>query len=108
VWRDGAVHELRRDYLYTTNREGDVNWTLNQVAIYPGFDQTPGVLELVFDTHTPNLKTYQVRLDGGQWTDCGEGFQWRLHGGRNVLEARTVNAFGVPGIVSRVEVDYVQ
>ncbi len=106
VWRDGAVSELRRDYPYSTNRKGDIYWTLNQVAIYPSYGDRTGWLRLEFDTQTPNLRTYQVRLDGAGWTPCGSTFDWQLHKGRNLLEARTLNAFDIPGIVSSLEVSY--
>ena len=108
VWRDGAISELRRDYPYTTNREGDIYWTLNQVAMYPSYGEAAGNLRLEFDTHTPNFSTYQVRVDDGEWTDCGNSFNWPLQQGRNRLAARTVNAFGAPGIESSLEVDYAQ
>jgi hypothetical protein len=48
-------------------------------------------------TLTPNFKRYEARIDGSEWgTSAGE-FEWDVHSGRNRLEARTVNAFGVMG-----------
>ena len=105
MWRDGPVQELHPRYPYTTNRAGDMYWTLNQVAIYPSHGNTVGTLHLEFDTVTPNFDRYEVRLDGGEWKKCGETFDWALRLGMNKLEARTVNAFGKPGIVSLMEVN---
>lgn len=62
-------------------------------------------LKVTFKTLTPNFKTYQTRVDGGAWTEAGESLGWSLHGGRNRLEARTVNRFGVKGPVSTAELD---
>lgn len=55
-------------------------------------------------TLTPNLKRYEVRLDGGEWKTSEAEFSWDLHPGDNRLEARTVNQFGVEGPLSTVEV----
>jgi len=106
VWRDGPIQELHPRYLYTTNREGDMYWTLNQVAIYPSYGKAAGALRLEFDTVTPNFDRYEARLDGGEWTKCGGAYDWQLNAGANRLEARTVNAFGKAGIVSSLEVNY--
>jgi hypothetical protein len=82
-------------------------WTLNQTAIYPSYGKADGSLHLEFDTDTPNFDRYEVRLDGGQWTKCGNTYEWTLRIDTNILEARTVNAFGKPGIVSTLKVkDY--
>lgn len=58
------------------------------------------------DTVTPNLKAYLVKIDDGEWKESGDSFTWGLHSGRNTLQARTVNAFGIEGIVSAVAVEY--
>ena len=106
LWRDGARQLEYPEYPYTTNREGDMYWTLNQTAVYPSYGSTAGTLHLEFDTVTPNFTRYEVRLDGGEWTKCDDTFDWPLHAGANSLNARTVNAFGKPGIVSTLEVNY--
>ena len=105
-WRDGARQFLHPEMPYTTNRPGDMYWTLNQVAIYPSFSKTAGTLRLDFDTVTPNFARYEVQIDGGAWQACSSTYDWPLHDGGNTLAARTVNAFGKPGIVSTLEVNY--
>lgn len=62
-------------------------------------------LRVRFQTLTPNFQTYQVRLDGGAWTATGASVLWRPHPGLNVLEARTLNRFGVTGPISTVAVE---
>ena len=55
-------------------------------------------------TLTPNFKTYQRRIDGGEWEPCGEAFDWPLRPGDNRLEVKSVNRFGVGGPVSTAAV----
>lgn len=106
VWRTGPIQELHPRYPYTTNRVGDMYWTLNQVAIYPTYGNTAGTLHLEFDTQTPNFARYEIRVNGGDWMPADAALDWSLRAGTNLLEARTVNAFGRPGIVSALEVRY--
>jgi len=75
---------------------------LNQAAI----TLTPSGADLVVDilTMTPNFEKFEHRLDGEAW-QAGKGDLWRLHAGRNSLEAVSVNQFGVRGPVSRVVLD---
>jgi hypothetical protein len=61
-------------------------------------------LRVELKTMTPNFKTFEVRLDGGDWKESGEIVEWKPDAGPNELRARTVNAFGVKGPVSRLEV----
>lgn len=54
---------------------------------------------------TPNFRRFEVQVNGGGWKECSGSFTWDLKPGRNRLEARTVNAFGVSGPVSTAEMD---
>jgi len=103
LWRDGPRQLDYPEYPYTTDREGDLYWTLNQTAIYPSYGKMAGTLHLEFDTVTPNFTRYEVRLDNGEWAKCDETYDWTLRAGANKLDVRTVNAFGKPGIVSTIE-----
>jgi hypothetical protein len=62
-------------------------------------------LDVALKTLTPNFKTFQIRIDGGTWTDGGATATWKLHGGSNRFEARSTNRFGVPGPVSALELE---
>jgi hypothetical protein len=55
-------------------------------------------------TMTPNFKTFLVRSDAGDWKPSGDRFAWSVHPGKNRLEAKTVNRFGIEGPVSIAEV----
>jgi hypothetical protein len=62
-------------------------------------------LEVRLKTMTPNFRTFEVKLDGGGWKADGDLVDWKMHAGKNQLSARSVNAFGVAGPVSLVEVE---
>jgi hypothetical protein len=63
-------------------------------------------LKVALRTMTPNFKTYMTRLDGGEWKPLEtSSITWAPHAGRNQLEVKTVNRFGVDGPVSLAEVE---
>ena len=62
-------------------------------------------IRATFKTLTPNFKTYQVRIDDGDWKQAGDTLDWAPHAGSNRLEVKTVNHFGVEGPVSTIEVE---
>ncbi|MBM3878981.1 MAG: transglutaminase domain-containing protein [Verrucomicrobia bacterium] len=82
--------------------ETDLYFPIGQAAVSlaPEHDQ----LRVTLRTLTPNFKEYRVRRDGGPWTSTGDTLHWGLRPGINRLEAKTVNAFGVEGPVSTVEI----
>jgi len=59
-------------------------------------------VKVTVKTLTPNFKTFQSRADGASWADCESEFNWLLHAGRNRMEVRSVNKFGVAGPASTV------
>jgi len=64
-----------------------------------------GGVRVALKTLTPNFKRYEARLDRGGWNVSEDNFVWEVHPGRNRLEARTVNQFGVTGPVSNAEIE---
>lgn len=82
--------------------ENEPYFPVNQAAL----DLWPGdgnEIRVHVRTMTPNFATFQRRTDGGEWEDCGDAFGWALGPGKNVLEVRSVNRFGVHGPASTVE-----
>ena len=97
---------------HTKGPEGSGRDIVKDPAVDPYFPINQAALSIVPDglnmkvivrTLTPNFKTFQMRTDGGKWADCASEFSWTLHEGRNRLEARSMNLFGVTGPVSSVE-----
>jgi hypothetical protein len=80
----------------------DPYFPINQAAV----TLTPDgdALRVSLKTMTPNFKTFERRIDGGEWTPTTDAFLWRLQAGPNKLEVRSVNAFDVPGASSLIEV----
>ncbi len=94
-------------YSRHTDRVADFWPDLNRVR----FEAVPEIIgDMVFitmTTFTPGFKTFQVRVDGGEWKDSDTRFNWRLHSGKNRLEMRAVSGFGVAGHPSHIELNYV-
>lgn len=61
-------------------------------------------VQVSLKTLTPNFKTYLACFDDGPWKPTGDHFAWPIHAGRNCLEVKTVNQFGVEGLVSKAEI----
>jgi len=104
-YEDTAVPEESPEYGLTSDRPGDYYWPLNEVAIEPiaGDDEQSLTVEL--RTVTPNLEKFMVKVGQGKWREESSGFTWKLKPGRNVLQAKAVNSFGVQGPVSRAVVE---
>ena len=85
-----------------TDRKPDMYWTLNQAEVrFRSWKD--GVLELEFDTVTPNFLHFKVLLDGkDSRLHESSVFRWDVHEGENTLVVRPVNRFGVVGIESSV------
>jgi hypothetical protein len=54
--------------------------------------------------YTPNFETYEYRIDEGKWTDAKSGVVVKPGRGKNRIEARVRNKFGVNGPPSFVDV----
>jgi hypothetical protein len=88
-----------------TSNVTDFYWTLNQTEIWAQREHSENKkMRLAFRTFTPNFKHFEVIKDGTERivTDK-DRFEWLLHKGENRIEVRSVNKFGVPGIVSWVK-----
>ena len=79
----------------------DPYFPIGQAALSVASDR--GGVRVALRTLTPNLLRFETRQDGGEWRPSDDRFGWEVHAGRNRLEARTVNAFGVTGPVSTAE-----
>lgn len=110
-WRDDAA-PLVRQFSRHTDREGDMDWTLNQAALRLTATESPDRLAVQVDTVTPNFKDFWYRFNGGDWrAEKGWGsdphsrqaaFDWPLTDGTNTLEITTRNLWGREGSLARV------
>ena len=81
---------------------GEPYFPLGQTAL----DVTPSdglAVQIDLQTLTPNFDTFEVQIDSGEWDRSGDRLAWPLHEGTNILNARTLNQFGVEGPVSTLE-----
>ncbi len=102
-WKDTPIPEYE-EYSLHSSHDRDFHFTLNEARIFLSATADPAKLDVVLDTVTPNFKTFEIRIDEGAWTASPASFAWALRAGANTLEARPVNAFGLPGIVSRMKI----
>jgi hypothetical protein len=94
-------HRLRP---HTRNKH-DMYWTLNQAEILVHQAVKADVLQLAFQTVTPNYDSFEITVDGAPpLRIAASTFTWRLHAGVNTLAVRPVNQFGVKGVISSAEV----
>jgi hypothetical protein len=108
LWYSGGKVRRLPWFSLCTERPEDLYWTLNETEIHMQRGEQPDTLAVQLDTVTPNLDTYLIRRDGGEWGEASAIFTWELHAGENVLEAKTRNRFGVEGIASKVVVAVVR
>lgn len=106
LWWTVDVDPKFCEYSLQTSREADFNWSVNQTKLYPRAGDKAGVIEIDVETATPNFSHYQVRVDGGEWTQAEAPPSWELHEGANELEVRGVNSFGKSGRTARLKVGY--
>ncbi len=104
-WEDHALPVESPEYGLTSDRPADYYWPVNQTVIELTAGQDSGALVVDLKTMTPNFDRFMVRIDRRKWQERKPGLTWKLQPGRNVIEAKTVNTFGVPGPVSRTVVE---
>lgn len=97
---DGTKWHVRK---LPANPAVDPYFPMGQAALH--LRAEGGNIRVALQTFTPNFLRYEIRLDRGWWSETAEGFVWDLNPGRNRLEARTVNLFGVKGPVSIAEIN---
>lgn len=101
-------------YSWSTDRPGDIEWTVNRVALGLTAGRRSDRLTVTPRTFTPNFEAFLYRTNGGEWKRHGgrgrdpdrqwTEIDWRLQPGDNRFEIKTVNRFGREGAISRADV----
>lgn len=100
---------LRGGKFVRTERAADIYPSLGRTHIeadlsLPRSKDQP-VIPCVLHTINPYWQGFEVRFDEQDpWVPVARRVDWRLHAGRNVLEARLVTLPGRTGVAARVEV----
>jgi len=81
----------------------DPYFPVNQASV--DLKQDGNKLRADLKTFTPNFAHFEFQRDNGPWKQCADSIEWTPHAGRNELRVRAVNAFGVAGPVSVVQVE---
>ena len=82
----------------------DPYFPINQAALSLRAGAEGAGVQVNVRSLTPNFKTFLARVDGGDWRPVGAVFGWWPRAGRNRLEVKAVNEFGVEGPISTAEV----
>lgn len=63
-------------------------------------------VELRFSTRTPRFCKFEIRVDGASWEPVLKAtrHEWSLHLGANRFEVRSINAAGLRGAITKLEV----
>lgn len=101
TWHRGGSAGLVKHWAYrakafipTANRRR-IEWTPGVPSLRVRQAST-GTLSVRIRSATPNFKTYLVRVNGGDWKADPDGrLAWELKEGKNTLEVRSRNLFGV-------------
>ncbi|MBN1960580.1 MAG: hypothetical protein JW841_06515 [Deltaproteobacteria bacterium] len=99
-WLSGASSLI----IPTEDPAKDPYFAMQQVQVTAEI-QDAATITLSFKTFTPNLKTYQIRIDGGEWFEYNkESYLWQLDSVETYLEVRSINKFGIAGAISKFEI----
>jgi hypothetical protein len=89
------------------SRPQDIDWDLNWTCIHLCRTKTPGELQVDLETFTPNLERLEIaRGNASEYKPTPASFVWKLEPGKNVLRARSVNAWGRTGRPAEATVEW--
>ena len=88
----------------STRRAADIFWPLNKTHIYVREADEECAMEIQLDHCAPNFSHFELSLNGGEYEECPATFTRQLTPGTHSLAARSVDAFGQPGIESALKV----
>lgn len=92
-------------FIPVRNRQ-EIDWTPG-VADLRARQTAEGELEVSLRSATPNLKTYLMRVNGGEWKAiAGDQTRWELQPGKNRLDVRTRNFADVDGPIVSALVEF--
>ena len=106
LWWTDSLDPKYPEYSLLTNRPEDFYWTLNKTVITLEDTDTAGTVGVQLSGPIPNLSTFMIQLQDGDWRESERSFTWELAPGKNVLRAKAVNTMGLEGPENRVELEY--
>jgi hypothetical protein len=92
-------------FSFTTSRDGDVAFTCNTVNLHLARSPETNALSVQIESDMPNVERFESRHDDGDWAPVDRTFTWSLKPGKNRLDVRGVNTFGVAGRTATAEVE---
>lgn len=104
-WYDQQTPRSREHSTFT-NRSSDLYWNLNQIdfrAVVAG----DGLLRIVMVSNSPDLKEYEVSVNGRLQQTQDSSFDVRLERGINRVEMRVIDTMGNRGPASTLECTFI-
>ncbi len=97
IWYQDTRAMFYPEFTYNTNRPEDMYWGVNQCFIQPEYYGN-GAVKVELSNNMPHFKCYEVRFNNGNsWKQYTGDFLWQLDSGKNSMEVRPVNLYGIPG-----------
>ena len=104
-YRDGKPHwAYKTPYLISTRNRSWIEWTPGVIS--SSVTVRGDHASVTLRSFTPNIRSYQVKVDDAEWTDCEEQVELPLRKDLNRFTFRTVNLFGVAGPEHQVRIEW--
>jgi hypothetical protein len=104
VWTD-ELSPASPIYSRRVHRRGNFDWSVNTVHLVLEPRVEAGEFRVHLDTETPGFDTFLCDIDGAGEKPVATGFVWKLHPGKNRIEARSRNSAGRTGPASWVTLE---
>jgi hypothetical protein len=89
-----------------TNRPSDLYWNLNQIDFRAVVVEN-GILKIAMVSNTPDLKEYELTVNGNLLRTKSSSFEVRLERGLNRIEMRVTDTMGNRGAASMLECAFI-
>jgi hypothetical protein len=90
-----------------TNRPSDLYWNLNQID-FRAVVMEKGLLKIAMVSNTPDLKEYELTVNGDSFRTKSSSFEVRLERGLNRIEMRVTDTMGNRGAASMLECTFIR
>lgn len=105
LWYEDSCETIESpEYGKTSNRISDFYWTLNQTFIDLISEEKDSLIVTLYND-TPSFSHYLIRINGNRWTKTQPQFVWNIKSGKNILEVKSINLYGLECPVSRVVIE---
>jgi hypothetical protein len=108
-WIGDSRHQptVSPEYSLHLYRPMDIDWPLNWCRLHAIPTDKPHQYRIDIETMTPNLARLEMKMSSAKdWQPTPATLTWTLQPGENLLEVRSVNAWGKAGPVAQMRVQW--